>query len=187
MTPAGRSGSLAASVLAALIAGLVAIPMLVEARRAASNEAAQRQRGGVEAEGDVYRIMRVAYPGVFVLMIAEQVVRARPIGTAGLVGVALFALAKALKWWAILTLGPSWTFRVIVVPDAPLVAAGPYRFLRHPNYVAVVLELVAAALMTGARITGPIGVVFFSLLMLKRIGVEERALGAPSPVPPSRG
>ena len=50
--------------------------------------------------------------------------------------------AKALKWWAILTLGRFWTFRVIVVPGATLVAGGPYRWLRHPNYVGVIGELV---------------------------------------------
>ena len=54
----------------------------------------------------------------------------------------VFAGAKALKWWAIDTLGGAWTFRVIVVPDAPLVARGPYRWLRHPNYVGVLGEFI---------------------------------------------
>src|SRR5207302_315004 len=73
-----------------------------------------------------------------------------------LAGATLFAAAKALKWWAIATLGPAWTFRVIVVPGAPLVASGPYRFVAHPNYIGVVGELVGATLMTGAFISGPI-------------------------------
>jgi len=150
--------------------------MLIEARRAASNESAQLQRGGIEAPGDVYGLMRVAYPAAFLLMIAEQAVRGGPPGWIALAGLGLFAAAKALKWWAILTLGPSWTFRVIVVPRAPLVSAGPYRFLRHPNYMAVVGELVATALMTGARVAGPIATVGFGVLMLKRIAIEERAL-----------
>jgi methyltransferase len=95
-------------------------------------------------------------------------------------GVALFSASKALKWWAIHTLGRAWTFRVIVVPGAPLITTGPYRFLRHPNYVGVVGELVAVALMTGSRIGSPIAVVGFGLLMLKRIAVEQRALAAQS-------
>src|SRR5262245_31915272 len=100
--------------------------MLVEARRAASNERAQRERGGVETNGDVYNAMRVAYPAAFLLMIAEGALRGgAPTGLAS-AGLALFAAAKILKWWAILTLGESWTFRVIVVPEAPLVTSGPY-------------------------------------------------------------
>jgi methyltransferase len=151
--------------------------MAVEARRAAANERAQRARGGIEAAGDVYPIMQVAYPAAFVMMIAESLVHAP--GTAAVTaGLVLFAAAKALKWWAIVSLGQCWTFRVIVVPGSTLVAAGPYKLMRHPNYVAVVGELAGVALMTGARIAGPVATLGFSLLMLRRITIENRALGA---------
>jgi methyltransferase len=73
-------------------------------------------------------------------------------------------------------LGRSWTFRVLVVPGDPLVADGPYRYLRHPNYVGVVGELVGAALMTGARLAGPTALIVFALLLARRIDVEARAL-----------
>ena len=88
----------------------------------------------------------------------------------------VFALAKALKWWAILTLGQAWTFRVIVVPNSPLVASGPYRLVNHPNYIAVVGELIGAALMSGAVLAGPAATAFFLVLILKRIAVENRAV-----------
>ena len=126
--------------------------MLIEARRAAANERAQRARGGIEPAGDVYKMMQAAYPAVFLLMIAEGMLRGDSAFFAA--GLTLFAAAKALKWWAILSLGPSWTFRVIVVPGARLVASGPYAYVRHPNYVAVAGELVAVALMTGSAIAG---------------------------------
>ena len=162
---------------------IVFAPMLVEAQRAARNERVQRARGGIEPAGDVYNVMRVAYPAVFLAMIAEGVWRsahavspqhdARVAAAAGLV---LFILAKALKWWAIVSLGRAWTFRVIVVPgDAP-VAGGPYAWLRHPNYVAVAFELVAVALMSGARVSGPLGTLLFGALMLRRIAVEDLTL-----------
>jgi methyltransferase len=86
-------------------------------------------------------------------------------------------LAKALKLWAISTLGPRWTFRVLVVPGAPLVAAGPYRFVNHPNYVAVVGELIGVAATLGAFWSGAIVTVMFGLLIRARIRVEDRALG----------
>jgi methyltransferase len=120
--------------------------------------------------------MQVAYPGAFLAMIAEDAVRGGAPVAAFAVGAVVFALAKALKWWAILTLGQAWTFRVIVVPQAPLVVSGPYRFMRHPNYVGVIGELVGVALMTGAWIAGPITTAGFVSLIVKRIQIETRAL-----------
>jgi len=152
--------------------------MLIEARRASRNERAQRARGGLEPSGDVYRIMQVAYPGAFLAMIVEGAIRGTPPAGVIVAGGILFVVAKALKWWAIHALGPCWTFRVIVVPGGVAVASGPYLYMRHPNYLAVVGELIGVALMSGARVTGPIATVAFSLLMLRRIAVENRALGA---------
>ena len=153
---------------------LVFLPMLAEAWLAARNEREQRARGGIEPPGDVYRLMRVAYPAAFAAMIAEGVWD--PTHASWGAGLALFAAAKTLKWWAVGTLGQAWTFRVIVRPAVPLVVRGPYRFLRHPNYVAVVGELVGVTLMSGARVLGPLMTLMFCGLMLKRIAVEDRAL-----------
>lgn len=161
-------------VTAAVVFGF----LVVEAIRAASHERGQLARGGVEPPGDVYAIMRVAYPGAFLAMLAEGSFRPSPSTRVIVVGAALFALAKALKWWAILSLGVAWTFRVIVVPGAALVQSGPYRLLRHPNYVAVAGELVAVALLTGARVAGPIATAIFCALMVRRAAVESRALDA---------
>lgn len=160
-----------------VVFGLLAL----EAVRATQNERAQRARGGVEPPGDVYGMMRVAYPAAFLVMFVEGLFRGSPTPPFVAAGAIVFVAAKLLKWWAILSLGPSWTFRVIVVPGAALVTSGPYRALRHPNYVAVVGELAGVALMTGARIAGPIATIVFSLLMRKRIVVENRALECYTP------
>jgi methyltransferase len=167
-------------VIAAVVVA-VFVPLLIEAARAARNEASQRAIGGIEPRGDVYRVMQFAYPAAFLAMIAEGAMRGTPPLPAFAGGAAVFTLTKALKWWAIVSLGRAWTFRVIVVPRAPLVWSGPYRFLRHPNYVAVVGELVGVAMMSGARVTGPLATVLFGLLMLKRIQIENRAIAAGSP------
>jgi methyltransferase len=150
--------------------------MLVETLRASANERVQRARGGIEPAGDVYNIVRVVYPGAFLAMFAEGGLRGAPPSTVVLAGAALFIAAKGLKWWAILSLGPFWTFRVIVVPGAQLVASGPYRWLRHPNYVGVMGELAGVALMTGALVSGVAGIVTFGGLVIRRISLEERAL-----------
>jgi methyltransferase len=150
--------------------------MLVEARRAAANERAQLSRGGLEPADDVYKVMRVVYPGAFVAMFVEGTLRGAPPVPALVAGAAIFLAAKALKWWAIVSLGQCWTFRVIVIPGARLVAAGPYRWLRHPNYVGVMGELTGVALMTGASVSGLAGIVMFGALIVRRVATEERAL-----------
>jgi methyltransferase len=166
-------------VFALIVVAIVYVPMLIEARRAAANERGQLARGGNEAAGDVYRVMQIAYPTSFLFMILEGVVRGAPTSfRMTVVGGAVFAAAKALKWWAIVTLGPAWTFRVITVPGRPLVVAGPYKFLRHPNYVGVVGEFVGVALLVGAPIAGLLLTLGFFTLILKRVRVEEDALRA---------
>jgi methyltransferase len=150
--------------------------LIAEALRATANERIQRARGGVEPPRDVYAIMRVVYPAAFLAMLVEGALRGGPPAPVFLAGALVFASAKALKWWAIHSLGRFWTFRVIVVPGAALVRRGPYRWLRHPNYVAVIGELVGVALMSGAPAAGVAGIATFAWLLIRRISVEDRAL-----------
>ena len=154
----------------------VLLIMLGESRVSRRNEQDLRQRGAVEPPDDVYSTMRWAYPAAFFAMAAEGAALGPPAAPAMLAGAVLLVAAKALKWWAMASLGARWTFRVLIVPGAPLVTAGPYAVVRHPNYVAVVGELVSMALIVGASATGPISVLLFGLLLRRRIGVEDRAL-----------
>jgi methyltransferase len=93
------------------------------------------------------------------------------------VGLALLGCAKLLKFWVISTLRERWTFRVLVPPGAPLVTTGPYRFLHHPNYVAVVMELIAVAITLNAPVTGLLSVLLFGWILRRRIAVEDASLG----------
>jgi methyltransferase len=165
-------------VVVIAVLAVVFTTMAMEAVRAARNERRQRARGGVEPDGDVYAIMRVAYPMTFLVLGLEGAARgwaaAAPAGLPA--GVFVFTLAKALKWWAIATLGECWTFRVIVVPGSRRVGRGPYRWLAHPNYVGVIGELLGAALMLGAAIAGPLVALGFGVLIWLRLRVERRAL-----------
>jgi methyltransferase len=165
--------------------------MLVEAHLSRRNEAYLRALGAVEPPGDVYRLMQVAYPGAFVLMAVEGAVRgevrgAVVRGAAVFAGLVVLIAAKALKYWAIHSLGPRWTFRVLVPPAAVTVRTGPYLWLNHPNYVGVIGELVGMALLVGAWITGPAATCAFGLLIARRIRVENAALGRHRPASPRR-
>ena len=150
--------------------------MLGELWLSLRNERTLLARGAFAPPDPVYSSMRLAYPAVFILMAVEGALL--PYASANLLaaGTAVFVLGKAVKVWAIATLGERWTYKVLILPGAPLVANGPYRFMRHPNYVGVVGELIGMALITGARVTGPLGVLFFSWLLLRRIRAEDRAL-----------
>jgi methyltransferase len=150
----------------------VTLGRVVELAVAAHNTALLRARGAVEHGAGHYPVMVVLHAG---LLFGAAFERSGP-GTAwGLVGV---VVAQALRWWCIATLGRRWTTRVLVLPGAPRVVTGPYRWLRHPNYVAVALEGLALPAFTGAWGTAVVFGVANALLLLTRIRVEDAALGA---------
>ena len=159
---------------------VVMLMMLAESLVSRSHERTLRRQGAVEPPGDVYATMLWAYPGAFAAMALEGMLAGPPATFVAAAGVILMAASKALKWWAMASLGVRWTFRVLIVPGAPLVTHGPYAIWRHPNYIAVVGELLAMALMSNARISGPVATLLFSWLMWQRIRVEERALRYPT-------
>lgn len=136
-------------------------------------------RGAVEVGRGHFPAM-VALHAVFPVACAVEVIALRrpfpgAIGWTALAGV---ALAQALRYWAIATLGERWSTRIVLVPGEPPVTGGPYRYVRHPNYVAVALELPCVALVHGAWLTATaFGLANLAVLAV-RIRAEEDALGA---------
>lgn len=160
-----------------LLATIVFGPMLIELWLSRRNERTLRRMGALEPEGDVYALMQVAYPLTFVAILYAAWAETPPKGTAVAAGFAIFVGAKLLKYWAILSLGMRWSFRVLVPPGSTPLASGPYRFLRHPNYVAVMGEIAGAAIIAHAPLIGGLAFVLFGALIVLRVRVEERALG----------
>ncbi len=174
------------NVLALAFSVIVGL-MLAELQLSRRHTADLLRTGAVVPAGDPYVLIAVAYPLAFVAMTAEGLWRAIGRGDRGwhldvraqawfAAGVLLFVAAKALKYWAIRHLGPRWTFRVVQVPGAALVATGPYRYIRHPNYVAVIAELTGTAMMMEARVLGPITMALFGAALWARIRFEDRLL-----------
>jgi len=156
---------------------VVVVPwLLLETWRSRRHERALRAAGAIEPPDDVYRWMRIVYPGTFMAMAAEGTLAAPACTTLVAVGIGVFLAAKLLKWWAIISLGRYWSFHVLVVPGAPLVASGPYRWLRHPNYVGLMGEIAGVALMMRAPFTGVGAAIAFGALLAARIRVEDRML-----------
>lgn len=162
--------------VALLTAAAVFLMMIGEAVLSRINEAALRRQGAIEPTGDVYRTMQWAYPAVFLAMFVEGAWRGPAPPPVLIAGLGLFGLAKTMKLWAIASLGERWSFRVLVPPGRPLVASGPYRWMRHPNYLAVLGEILGVALTVSAPVSGLLGLAGFGALMRSRIAIEDRAL-----------
>ncbi|GAA1806763.1 isoprenylcysteine carboxyl methyltransferase family protein [Actinomadura chokoriensis] len=160
---------------AGLIA-LVAAERLAELAMARRNRAWAMRNGGVEHGARHYPLIAAAHVGLLGGALLEAR-RTRFVPSIGWPMLALTASAQALRWWCIASLGTRWNTRVIVVPGMPLVARGPYRRLRHPNYAAVVAEGVGLPLVHTAWRTALLFTTANLWLLRTRVRVENAALG----------
>jgi methyltransferase len=136
-------------------------------------------RDGVESGQGHFPVMVALHTGLLVGCWVEPLALHRTfIPALGWPMLALVVAANALRWWCIATLGSRWTARVIVIPGLPLVEAGPYRWFRHPNYVAVIVEGAALPLVGSAWITACTFTLANAALLTVRVRCETRALTA---------
>jgi len=162
-----------------IVAAAIVTQRLAELRLARRNEAWARARGAVEHGARHYPAFVVLHAAWLAGWIGEAWVRGPYLVRGWPMWLTLLGLAEMIRYWAIASLGRRWNTRVLVLPGEPPVTRGPYRFLRHPNYVAVVLELAAVPLMFGAWITAVAASVANAILLAGvRIPVEQRALDA---------
>ncbi len=163
----------------ALALAVVFGTMGLEALRSAANERALLARGARLVSDPSFSWMRLAYPAGFLATCLEGWWRGVSWNGWVATGVVIFAAGKLVKYAAIATLGSRWSFRVLVVPDEPLVSRGIYRVVRHPNYLGVAGEVLGIGLWMQAPVAGALFVVTFGLILVWRIRIEERALGLP--------
>lgn len=161
-----------------LVVAATALERLAELVVSQRNARWSFARGGVEHGRGHFPAMVALHSALLVACIVEVHVAGRPFVPAiGWPALVLVIASQALRWWCIATLGRRWNTRVVVVPGLPLVDSGPYRWLRHPNYVAVVVEGLALPLVHTAWVTALTFTVLNAVLLLRfRIPTEERAL-----------
>lgn len=166
--------SLVAFTVVVVLVGLERIAELIVSQR---NAAWSLRQGGVETGRGHYPVMVVLHLGLLVGALVEAWVR-RPEVPAALAWtmIVILVLAQGLRWWCIASLGHQWNTRVIIVPGMAPVRSGPYRWLAHPNYVAVVVEGIALPLVHASWITALVFTVADAVLLTVRIRVENRAL-----------
>ena len=157
---------------------LLALERLGELVLSRRNAARAFARGAVEVGQRHFRVMSIFHTAFLIACAVEVIAFARPFpGALGLACLAGALAAQGLRYWAIASLGDRWNVRVIVVPGDPPVTRGPYRFLRHPNYLAVVLEMAFIPLIHGAYWTAILFSIGNAALLWVRIRAEEQALG----------
>ncbi|MGB3473271.1 MAG: isoprenylcysteine carboxyl methyltransferase family protein [Mycobacterium sp.] len=156
----------------------VGIERLIELVVAKNNARWAFANGGVEFGHKHYPVMVSIHSALLVSCVAEVGLLHRPfIPWLGWPMFAVAMLSQVLRWWCVRTLGRRWNTQVIVLPESPLVHGGPYRWIHHPNYVAVVCEGLALPLIHTAWLTA----LWFGLanaaVLRERIRVENVALG----------
>ncbi len=157
--------------------GLVVLERLVELLLTRRNARRLAQRGGIQVGSAHYPWMVALHSSLLIAAPAEVLLLHRPLVPAlAFSMLALVGLTMGLRYWAISSLGDRWTTEIWVVPGEQAIVRGPYRYLRHPNYLAVVIEVAALPLVHTAWISA----VFFSLgnvwVLKQRIRAEEAAL-----------
>lgn len=158
--------------------GLLYAERLLELLVSRRNARLALAAGGVEFGKGHFTVMVLVHT-LFPLACAAEVlaVHRRFPGVVGYAALAAALAAQVMRWWAVATLGRQWNTRIIVVPGAQPVTAGPYRYLRHPNYLAVMLEAASVPLIYGAWLSAIVFVTANAALLSARIPAEERALG----------
>jgi methyltransferase len=163
------------------LVGLVVLERLAELIVTRRHAARLRARGGFEAGGGHYPAMVALHSGLLIAAPLEVWTCGRPwIPALGVPMLLVLAATMALRYWAIASLGDRWTTQVFVVPGEAPVRRGPYRWLRHPNYLAVVLEVAALPLIHTAWGTALVVSIGNAWVLRARIRAEEEALQSQS-------
>jgi methyltransferase len=164
-------------LLYALLVGAVAIERGLEVLLARRNLRRVTARGGLVADRHSFWDMAAFQAAFLAACVLEVFALGRPfLPVLGLAMLVLVAAAMALRYWSVAALGDRWNLRLVVLPGEPVAVGGPYRWVRHPNYLAVVVETVALPLVHTAWLTAAVSTVLLAPLLARRIRLEEAAL-----------
>lgn len=141
------------------------------------NERATRKEGAVEYDREGYKYIVLLHTGFIISLLAEKILLDRELNSFSLLLFVIFILTQVLRYWALHSLGIYWNTRILVVPGLNLVKKGPYKYLKHPNYIAVITEIAVIPLIFSCYITSVVFTVLNAITLRRRIKIEEKALG----------
>ena len=158
---------------------LIALERLFELRLSKRHYKLAMEAGGREVAPGHFAVMSAMHTLFLLACVGEVWGLHRPFDPAiGWIALGLACLAQGIRYWVIATLKERWNVRIVVLPNAAPVTSGPYRYLRHPNYLAVIVEMIALPLVHGAWLTAMTFSVANAAVLYVRIRAEEAALGA---------
>ena len=162
-----------------ILLAMLVVERIFELNLARRNAKRAFDRGAVEVGQTHYRVM-VAFHAIFIVSCAAEAIFFPHTLPNIVAWIALFAevCAQSLRYWVVSTLGERWNTRIVVTPERAPVTTGPYRFMRHPNYLAVVIEIAAVPMIGAAIFTAIVFSIGNALILAVRIPAEERAMGA---------
>ncbi|MER3447274.1 MAG: hypothetical protein C4291_10715 [Candidatus Dadabacteria bacterium] len=146
---------------------------LMLARR---NEKTLRSQGAIEFDKYGYRVIAAMHVAFLISLICEKIFLHKTLNTYWPLFATLFVGAQILRYWTIRSLGVYWNTKVLVIPGKRLITGGPYKYIRHPNYAAVITEIATIPLIFSCYITAAVFSLINLILLRKRIRIEESAL-----------
>jgi methyltransferase len=158
---------------AEFILAAVALQRVGELFLARRNTSKLLARGAVEVARKHYPLMVALHAAWLISLFVLG--RDQPVNVPALL---VYLVLQGLRFWVMRTLGPRWTTRIIVLPEQPLVSAGPYRFLSHPNYAVVVGEIAVLPLVFNLPFVALVFTILNAVVLAIRIRAENRALAA---------
>lgn len=141
------------------------------------NEAATRKLGAVEYDREGYKYIVLLHTGFIICLLAEKLLLDRQLNSFSLLLFIIFVLTQLLRYWALSSLGIYWNTRILVVPNLNLVKKGPYKYIKHPNYLAVITEIAVIPLIFSCYLTAIVFTILNLVTLRRRIRIEEKALG----------
>jgi methyltransferase len=159
-----------------ILVGFIIIQRIFELGVAKSNEKWMKKRGAIEFGVRHYRYMVLMHFLFFIILISEKIFM--NVGLSSLWGmlIILFLIAQLFRIWVITSLGRFWNTKIIVLQNANVIRKGPYRFIKHPNYFVVAVELAVVPLMFNAYLTASLFTILNIIILMIRIPEEEKAL-----------
>lgn len=161
-----------------IVITFITIQRLLELAVAKRNEKWMREQGAVEVGQSHYKYIVFVHLLFFISLITEVLWMEKTLSSFWVLLAVIFMLAQLGRIWVITSLGKFWNTKILVLPKADVVLKGPYKFLKHPNYVIVALEFLVIPLLFEAYMTMVVFSVLNILVLTVRIPAEEKALSA---------
>jgi methyltransferase len=154
----------------------VMLQRVTELVLAKKNEKILRSMGAKETDKAGYKVIVVMHILFFVSLIGEKIIFNCQLHESWILLLILFLLTQVLRYWAITSLGVFWNTKILVIPEHTRIKAGPYKYLDHPNYLAVAVEILVIPLIFSCYITSIVFSIVNFFVLRRRITIETEAL-----------